>query len=91
MFLSLLDAHIAYYNCRQTAQQSNAQYLALFTANIQVLEYYKASVSESHLLIDDDFGLLDADTCKKIARDRTITMAFLKGADPRLIAGCGQI
>jgi hypothetical protein len=83
MFLSLLDARIAYYNCRQTAHQSNAQYLALFTANIQVLEYYKATISESHLLIDDDCGLLDVDTCQRIARDRTIAMAFLKGADPR--------
>jgi hypothetical protein len=81
MFLSLLDAHTAYYNCRQTQHQSNAEYLAIFTGNVQVLEYYKANVSESYLLVQDPTGTLKIDGWKKIARDCTIAMAFLKGAD----------
>jgi hypothetical protein len=81
MFLSLLYAQIAYYTCRQTNQQTNAQDLALFTANVQVLEYYKAAVSESYLLIDGDNGAT-VEARKKVALDRTIAMAFWKGADP---------
>jgi hypothetical protein len=44
IFLSLLDACISYFNCRQTEHQSNAEYLAVFTFNVQVLEYYKANI-----------------------------------------------
>jgi hypothetical protein len=40
MYLSLLDARIAYFTCRQAANQTNADYLAVFSANVQVLEYY---------------------------------------------------
>jgi Zinc knuckle len=83
MYLSLLDARIAYFTCRQTANQTNAEYLAVFSANVQVLEYYKATISESHLLVDNLGGTRTTEERQKIARDCTIAMAFLKGADPR--------
>jgi hypothetical protein len=83
MFLSLLDARVAYFNCRQNQHQSNADYLAVFTSHVQVLEYYKANISESYLLVDDKGGTLTVDEREKIARDCTIAMNFLKGADPK--------
>jgi hypothetical protein len=48
-----------------------------------VLEYYKANIGESHLLIDNTYNTLTEIECKKMARGCTIAMAFLRGADPR--------
>jgi Zinc knuckle len=81
--LSLLDARIAYFSCKQTQHQSDAEYLEVFRANVEVLEYYKANISESHLLIDNTDGTLSEAECKKLARGCTIAMAFLRGADQR--------
>jgi hypothetical protein len=83
VFLSLLDARIAYYSCKQGPNQTNADYLEVFTSNVQVLEYYKANISESYLLIDDDNGKLTHAERTRRARGSTIAMAFLRGADPR--------
>jgi hypothetical protein len=83
IFLSLLDARIAYFSCKQTQQQTDTEYLEVFRANVEVLEYYKANISESHLLVDNLGGTLTEVECKKIARGCTIAMAFLRGADPR--------
>jgi hypothetical protein len=79
IFLSLLDD----YTCRQTAHQTNTEYLAVFTANVQVLKYYKATVSESYLLVDNNNAALDVTATENIVRDRSLAMAFLKGADAR--------
>jgi hypothetical protein len=86
MFLSLLEARIAFYLCKQGQNQSNADYLEIFTSNIQVLEYYKASISESYLLIDDLDGRRHIPKRIKMARGSTIAIAFLRGADPRWYA-----
>jgi hypothetical protein len=55
----------------------------LFRANIEVLEYYKATVGESHLFVDDLSGTRREFERKKIARNCTIAIDFLKGADSR--------
>jgi Zinc knuckle len=83
IFLSLLDARIAYYTCSQAHNQSDAEYLAIFRSNIEVLEYYKATIGESYLLIDDAAGTLTIQQRTAISRSRTIAMAFLRGSDPR--------
>ena len=83
IFLSLLDARIAYYTCSQGQGQSDADYLEVFRSNVEVLEYYKANVGESYTLIDDKNGTLSVAEHSKLARGKTIAMAFLKGADPR--------
>lgn len=82
IFLSLLDARKHFYSCKQSPQQTNSEYLDVFNSNVNVLEYYKASVGESYLLVDDEHGTLDIPARKKIARDMSIAMAFLAGADP---------
>jgi hypothetical protein len=86
IFLSLLDARIAYFTCKQLQQQTDAEYLEIFRANVEVLEYYKADISESHLLIDNSDNKLTDVERKKIARGCTIAMAFLRGSDPRRYA-----
>jgi hypothetical protein len=83
IFLSLHDARIAYYGCKQNQNQKNAEYLDLFRANIEVLEYYKATVGESHIFVDDMNGTRTEVERRKIARYCTIAIDFLKGADPR--------
>jgi hypothetical protein len=81
--LTLHDARVAYYNCKQTTNQSNAEYLDLFRSNIDVLKYYKVTVGESYLFVDDLSGSRTELERAKIARGCTIETAFLKGADPR--------
>jgi Zinc knuckle len=83
MYLSLLDARAAYINCRQGLNQTDAEYFELFTANVQVLEYFKANVGEVYTLADDPTGRLTEAARKKLVRDRSIAAAFLRGADPR--------
>jgi hypothetical protein len=39
MFLSLLDARIAFHTCKQALNQSTADYLEIFTSNVKVSEY----------------------------------------------------
>jgi hypothetical protein len=79
VFLSLLDARIAYYTCKQGQNQSNTDYLEIFSANVQVLEYYKASIGESFNLVP---ASLETETVQtQSARGQTIAMAFLRGAD----------
>jgi hypothetical protein len=82
-YLSLIDARAEFYNLRQGASQSNASYLAVFTSNVQVLDYYKASFSESYLLVDDKFGTLSVEDRTKSTRDKTLAIVFLRGSDPR--------
>jgi Reverse transcriptase (RNA-dependent DNA polymerase)/Zinc knuckle len=81
-----LDARIAYYTCNQAPNQSDFEYLAVFRANVEVLEYYKANIGESYLLIDDAGATLTTQERTELARGRTIAMAFLRGSDPRRYA-----
>jgi hypothetical protein len=81
IFLSLLDARIAYFTCKQSPNQTNADYLEVFRSSIEVLEYYKATVGESYLLIEDTAGTLTIPERTSLARGRTIAMAFIRGSD----------
>jgi Zinc knuckle len=83
IFLSLLDARIAYYTCKQLAHQTNAEYLEIFRSNVEVLEYYKANIGESYLLIDNPTGRLTTAERTALARGRTIAIAFIRGSDQR--------
>jgi hypothetical protein len=83
VIVSLLDARVNYYNCHQSQNQSNAEYLALFTSNVQVLEYYKASVGESYLLANDGGGTNTIAQRTKTMRDSSIAMLFIRNSDAR--------
>jgi hypothetical protein len=83
IFLSLLDAQNAYFTCKQTQNQTDADYLEIFRSNVEVLKYHKATVGESYILIDDAAGKLTVAERTNLARGRTIAMAFIRGSDPR--------
>jgi Zinc knuckle len=83
LYLSVHRARKAYYTCVQTQHQTDAEYLAVFTANIQVLEYYKAPVGESYKMAGGDKDTQTIEIRAKVARDASIAMAFLDGADPK--------
>jgi hypothetical protein len=86
VLLSLLDARIAYHTCKQGPNQTNAEYLEVFTSHVQVLEYYKANIGERYLLINNANNTLSTTEATSMARGCTIAMAVLRGADPRRFA-----
>jgi hypothetical protein len=77
--MSLLDARVAFYNCHQTQNQTNADYLATFQSNVQVLEYYKATVGENYIHADASKSVTER---TKIMRDSTIAIMFIRNSDP---------
>jgi Zinc knuckle len=83
IFLSLLDARRAYFTCRHAQNQTNADYLEVFRSNVEVLEYYKATVGESYELIENIGGNMTVAERTAVAQGCTIAMAFLCGSDPR--------
>jgi hypothetical protein len=74
---------IAYHSFKQGPNQTNAEYLEIFTSNIQVLEHYKANIGETYLLIDYLNGTRNRAQLTQSAQRCTIAMAFLCGADTR--------
>jgi hypothetical protein len=87
IYLSLDDARTTYYAYTQGAKDSISSYVEHFCSLVEVLEHYGGAIGE-------DPGLLNAtavvwanadDATKrlKIARDRTLALAFLKRADHR--------
>jgi Zinc knuckle len=78
--MSLLDARVAFYNCHQTQNQTNADYLATFQSNVHVLEYYKATVGENYIHADASKSVTER---TKIMRDSTIAIMFIRNSDPR--------
>lgn len=80
---SLFFARTAYLQCKQGPEQSDYDYLEVFRANVEVLEYYKANISESiDLLEGDDYANMSTAEKIKAARERTLATAFLNNADP---------
>jgi hypothetical protein len=86
LFLSLFDTRVACYACKQSANQSSADYQETFRANIEVLEYYKTTAGESFLLVDDSNDSLTIAERTKITSGRTIAMGFFCRSDPRQYA-----
>jgi hypothetical protein len=93
IYLSLDNARTSYYAYTQGAEDSISSYLEHFRSLVEVLEHYGGAIGE-------DPGLLDATTAVssntdiatkrlKIARDRTLTLAFLKQADRRCFGTLG--
>jgi uncharacterized protein (DUF2164 family) len=85
IYLSLDDAHITYYAYTQGAEDSISSYLEHFCSLVEVLEHYAGAIGEDPGLRDATAAVsADADDATKhlkIARDRTLALAFLKRAD----------
>ena len=84
-FLSLLDARARFLTCRQTQEQTPESYLSTIRGWAEAIESYGGSVAESFELVpdtDDDGNPRDEATRTTMARDRTLAMALIRGADP---------
>jgi hypothetical protein len=81
--LSLLEAQAAIMNFCQSSNQLNADYLAVFTANVQVMKHYWSIVGEgeSYIKSDDPLQPYTPKERAQIARDKMLRMAFLRGSD----------
>jgi hypothetical protein len=87
IYLSLDDARTTYYAYTQGAEDSISSYLEHFRSLVEVLEHYGGAIGEDPGLLDATAAVLanadDATKRLKIARDRTLALAFLKRADRR--------
>ena len=87
IYLSLDDARTSYYAYAQGAKDSISSYLEHFRSLVEVLEHYGGAIGEDPGLLDATAAVSsntnDATKRLKIARDRTLALAFLKRADRR--------
>jgi hypothetical protein len=87
IYLSLNDARTSYYAYTQGAEDLISSYLEYFRSLVEVLEHYGGAIGEDPGLLDATAAISsdtdDATKLLKIARDRTLALAFLKRADLR--------
>ena len=84
-FISAMDTRANFLNCRQQHWQSADLYLEELKGWADNLEYHGGTVAESYTLVEesDEYGLaLSVEERKVIARDRTLAVALIRGADP---------
>ena len=84
-FLSLLDARARFLSCKQEQHQSADEYLERLKGFADTIEYHGGTIAESHTLIPeqtDEGTMRDENTRKAMARDRTLAVALIRGADP---------
>ncbi len=83
-FISLLDARTSFLNCKQQQNESNSDYLETLKEWADTIEYHGDTVAENHELVPakaNDGTLRSTDERKAIARDRTLAIALIRGAD----------
>jgi hypothetical protein len=87
IYLSLDNARTTYYAYTQGAEDSISSYIEHFRSLVEVLEHYGGAIGEDQGLLNATAAVsADADDGKKrlkIARDRTLALAFLKRANRR--------
>jgi hypothetical protein len=85
IFLLLLDARAHFLMCRQTQEQTPESYLSTLRGWAEVIKLYGGSVAKSFELVpntDEDGNPRDVATRSTMARDRTLVMALIRGANP---------
>jgi hypothetical protein len=83
-FISLLDARTSFLNCKQKEGQSADDYLEALRGWADTIEYHGGNVAENYTLIpevDDDGVTYSENDRKEIARDRTLAITLIRGAD----------
>lgn len=83
-FISLLDARTSFLTCRQSQGQTADEYLEVLKGWADTIEYHGGTVAENHELVPskaDDGTARSTETRKTIARDRTLAIALIRGAD----------
>jgi hypothetical protein len=84
-FLSLLDALANFVNCRQKEGQTVDDYVDALRGFVDTIEYHGGTVVSNPTLVpetDADGALRTIQVRTIIARDRTLAMALIRGADP---------
>jgi Zinc knuckle len=84
-FISAMDALKGFLNCRQNATQTPSEYLEELKGWADTIEYRGGTFAMSHELVpqSDDQGRERTDEERRtIARDTTLAIALIKGADP---------
>jgi Zinc knuckle len=85
VFISLLDARTSFLNCKQKQGQSADEYLETLRGWADTIEYHGGIVAENFTLIpakDDQGKPRTDDERKTAARDRTLAITLIRGADP---------
>jgi hypothetical protein len=85
VFISLLDARTSFLTCKQKQGQSADEYLETLRGWADTIDYHGGTVSENFTLIpakDEQGNLRTDDERKIIARDRTLAITLIRGADP---------
>jgi hypothetical protein len=83
-FISAMDTRANFLNCRQQTWQSPDLYMEALKGWADNLEYHGGSIAESYTLVPeiDDKGVTRTIAERKtIARDRTLGVAYIRGAD----------
>ena len=84
-FMALGDARTQFQTCKQGPHQTDADYLEMIKMWAFAIEHFGGSLSNDYALIpatDPDGKARDTATRRKLARDRTLATALLRGADP---------
>ena len=83
-FISLMDAKMSFYNCKQQRSQTCDSYREELKGWVDTIEYHGGSIGESFELVpavDADGNPLTVAERTTIARDRTLAIAYIRGAD----------
>jgi len=83
-FISLLDARTSFLTCKQSQGQTADAYLETLKGWADTIEYHGGTVAENHELVPstDEHGTVrSTEERKNIARDRTLAIALIRGAD----------
>jgi hypothetical protein len=84
IFVALIDAKKQLYRCRQGEFQSTENYLECFQGCVEVVEHCKGTVGEHYSYVpatNPDGVELSVEERTKIARERSMAVAFIHGAD----------
>jgi hypothetical protein len=84
-YLAIMDAHQGFLNCKQSQEQTTEEYLEDLTLWADTIEYHGGRFVENWKLAseNDASGASRTEAERKsAARDETLAMALIRGADP---------
>lgn len=84
-YLAIMDAHQNFLNCKQNQDQSVEEYLEALTLWADTIEYHGGTFVENYMLaaaLAPDGTLRTEAERRTAARDETLAMALIRGADP---------
>ena len=84
-YLAIMDAHQNFLTCKQTTEQTTEEYLENLTLWADTIEYHGGTFVENYHLAgthNTDGSPRTEDERRSAARDETLAMALIRGADP---------